>query len=195
MTTVIPYDDLRPDMWVTIRDIPEEEDADFPFEHPGEAMRRMRRHRPCGKPRPGVPMRVLSVDLPFIYLAVLDGDGDEVGPLIMDLREQPVVGLDESVANSIVAFGYRKREDAHARSTEIARSAAEIETANDVARIRSLEEAGLDAFENRKQSRGKRMIGKPRDQDGCDDNEMLILAFRRLLEGNDGDGSNEEHED
>ena len=140
-------------------------------------------------------MRVLSLDLPFIYLAVLDGDGDEVGPLIMDLREQPVVGLDDSVADSIVAFGLRKREDAHARGTEIARSAAELETANDVARIRSLEEAGLDEFENRKSSRRRRKIARQHDKSSCDDNEMLILAFRRLLEGNDGDESAEEPEE
>ena len=195
MTTIIPYDDIHPNMWVTIRDIPEEEDADFPFDHPAESMRRMRRHRPCTKPQPGVPMRVLSVDLPFIYLAMLDGAGDEVGPLIMDLREQPVVGLDESVSKSIVAFGYRKRENAHARSMEIARSAAEIETANDVARILSLKEAGIDESKNRNPSRKRRKSVRQQGEFCCDDNEMLILAFRRLLEGNDDDEPTKETEE
>ena len=92
MTTPIPYDDLRPDMWVTIRDVPEDDPSVSPFDTPEEVMGRLRRRRRPAA-RPGVPLRVLSVDLPFLYLAVLDGDGDEVGPVILDLREQPVVGL------------------------------------------------------------------------------------------------------
>ena len=144
MTNPIPQDDIRPNIWVTIRDIPEVNDAEFPFDHPHGSTRHQRSHRIGRKPQPGVPMRVLSIDLPFVYLAILDGDGDEVGPLIMDLREQPLVRIENAVADSIIEFGLRKRKNAHSRSTEIACWAAEVETANDMARIRSLQEAGMD---------------------------------------------------
>ena len=98
MTTLIPYDDLEPDMWVTIRDLPEEEEPP-PFGDPFLEAMRMRHRRPSVVMQAGVPMRILAVDLPFLYLAVMNAEGTETGPLTLDLREQPVVGLDETVAH------------------------------------------------------------------------------------------------
>ena len=105
---------------------------------------------------------MLSVDLPFLYLAVLDGDGDEVGPVILDVREQPIVAIDESVADAIVAFGHRKRQDAQSRCLEMAERAAELEAATEAARRRSQEQAGVDpdeadeAAERRRRNRRRR---------------------------------------
>ena len=47
--------------------------------------------------KPGTPMRVIAVDLPFLYLVVLNADGLEQGPLILDLRRFPVVEICTSV--------------------------------------------------------------------------------------------------
>ena len=182
MTTPVPYDDLRPDMWVTIRDVPEDDPAVSPFDGHAEAMGRLRRRRrPVS--RPGVPLRVLSVDLPFLYLAVLDGDGDEVGPVILDVREQPIVAIDESVADAIVAFGHRKRQDAQSRCLEMAERAAELEAATEAARRRNREQAGVDpdeadeAAERRRRNRRRR-----RDQRPGDGGEPPHLTLRRLIE-------------
>ena len=184
MTTRIPYDDLRPDMWVTIRDLPEEEETSVsPFDSHAEAMGRLRRRRrPVA--RPGVPLRVLSVDLPFLYLAVLDGDGDEVGPVILDLRDQPVVGIDESVPHAIIAFGWRKREDAQSRCTEAAGRAAMVEAATEVARCRCREDAGLPLEEEASMEERSGMPGAGhrhrRGEDRCEPN--LVAEVRRILE-------------
>jgi hypothetical protein len=53
-------------------------------------------------------MRVIAVDLPFIYLAVLERDGKEAGPLILDLRRFPVVAISESVPKAILEFAEAK---------------------------------------------------------------------------------------
>ena len=186
MTTRIPYDDLRPDMWVTIRDLPEEDEPSVsPFDGHAEAMGRLRRRRrPVA--RPGVPLRVLSVDLPFLYLAVLDGDGDEVGPVILDLLDQPVVGIDESVPHAIVAFGWRKREDAQCRCTEAAGRAAEVEAATEVARHRTRAEAGLppeeDAPVEQRRVRGRSEREPRRGHDRCE--ASLVAEVRRIIESN-----------
>lgn len=196
MTTPIPYDDLRPDMWVTIRDVPEDDPSVSPFDTPEEALGRLRRRRrPVA--RPGIPLRVLSVDLPFLYLAVLDGDGDEVGPVILDLRDQPVVGIDESVPHAIIAFGWRKREDAQSRCTEAAGRAAVVEAATEVARCRCREEAGLEPEEAamEAQLRRERPDGEPRRRHGREE-ESLVAQVRRMLEnGGVDDGTHDDEDD
>ena len=67
----------------------------MPFGDPFIEAMRMRHQRRRPIPAPGTPMRVLAVDLPFLYLALMNADGVETGPLMLDLREQAVVGLDE----------------------------------------------------------------------------------------------------
>ena len=194
MTTPIPYDDFRPDLWVTIRDVPEDDPSVSPFDTPEETLGRLRRRRrPVA--RPGIPLRILSVDLPFLYLAVLDGDGDEVGPVILDVRDQPVVGIDESVPHAIIAFGWRKREDAQSRCTEAAGRAAEVETAAEVARLRSQAEAGLEPGEEEAPGRRRRRDRHDRDErrrhGRCGDS--LVSEVRRIMgdEGDDDDDGND----
>ena len=143
MTTRIPYDDLRPDMWVTIRDLPEEEEP-APFGDPFLEAMRMRLRRPSVMLQAGVPMRILAVDLPFLYLAVMNAEGTETGPLTLDLREQPVVGLDRKVADALRSFGWRKRQDRHERQEREARHAGEIEATAEVARVTHLRAEGIE---------------------------------------------------
>ena len=143
MTTRIPYDDLEPDMWVTIRDLPEEEEPS-PFGDPFLEAMRMRLRRPLVMMQAGVPMRILAVDLPFLYLAVMNAEGTETGPLTLDLREHPVVGLDETVAHALRSFGWRKRQDRHERQEREARHAGEIEATAEVARVTHLRAEGID---------------------------------------------------
>lgn len=195
MTTPIPYDDFRPDMWVTIRDVPEDDPSVSPFDTPEETLGRLRRRRrPVA--RPGIPLRILSVDLPFLYLAVLDGDGDEVGPVILDVRDQPVVGIDESVPHAIIAFGWRKREDAQSRCTEAVGRTAEIETATEVARIQSRAEAGLEPED---EPQGRRSLRERPDREErrrhgrCGDS--LVSEVRRIIESNQNDDAEDQDDD
>lgn len=143
MTTPIPYDDLAPDMWVTIRDHPEQEEP-MPFGDPFIEAMRMRHQRRRPVPQPGTPMRVLAVDLPFLYLALMNADGVETGPLMLDLREQAVVGLDESVAHALRGFGWRKWQDRHSRREREARQEGEVEAATEVARVSHLRAEGIE---------------------------------------------------
>ena len=89
-------------------------------------------------------MRILAVDLPFLYLAVMNAEGTETGPLTLDLREQPVVGLDETVAHALRSFGWRKRQDRHERQEREARHAGEIEATAEVARVTHLRAEGIE---------------------------------------------------
>ena len=166
MTTRIPYDDLEPDMWVTIRDLPEEEEPP-PFGDPFLEAMRMRLRRPSVVMQAGVPMRILAVDLPFLYLAVMNAEGTETGPLTLDLREQPVVGLDETVAHALRSFGWRKRQDRHERQEREARHAGEIEATAEVARVTHLRSEGID---------------NPNEDDDDEDGEGFEDRIRRIID-------------
>ncbi|MDE0889198.1 MAG: hypothetical protein OSA40_07035 [Phycisphaerales bacterium] len=109
MTTPIPMDDLRRDLWVTIRDEMTEVDVPSFGTNMDMDIRQLWRQLRARTPvRPGTPMRVIAVDLPFIYLAVLERDGKEAGPLILDLRRFPVVAISESVPKAILEFAEAK---------------------------------------------------------------------------------------
>lgn len=136
MPTPIPADDLRSDLWVTIRPMPEEEPLP-PFLAEMQSALMGRRHRP-GRMRPGTPLRILAVDLPNIYVAVLDPDGHEVGPVILDIREQPVLRLDDSVPEAIRRFARIKREQGQQSREDAACREAEVEAAAKAARRRRL---------------------------------------------------------
>ena len=143
MTTRIPYDDLEPDMWVTIRDVPEVEETPS-FGDPFIEAMRMRAWDRRPAMQAGAPMRILAIDLPFLYLAVMNAEGIETGPMTLDLREQPVVGLEETVAHALRSFGWRKRQDRHERQEREARHAGEIEATAEVARVTHLRSEGLE---------------------------------------------------
>ena len=141
MTTPIPMDDLRPDCWVTIRD--EIEDLEVPPFAGGDVdlrlmWRQMRARTPV---KPGTPMRVIAVDLPFLYLVVLNADGLEQGPLILDLRRHAVVGICTSVPEAILEFADVKLRSNYEHSLATAATEAAVEAKAELVKLDLLSEA------------------------------------------------------
>ena len=140
MTTPIPMDDLRPDLWVTIRD----EITDVPMSPFGiepelhQFVMRMRSRTPV---KPGTPMRVIAVDLPFIYLVVLKADGQEDGPLILDLRRFPVVKISTSVPEAILEFADMKLRSNYEHSLATAATEAAVEAKAEIVKCSLLADA------------------------------------------------------
>ncbi|MDA7668774.1 hypothetical protein N8596_00730 [bacterium] len=141
MTTPIPMDDLRPDCWVTIRD--EIEDLELPPFAGGDVdlrlmWRQMRARTPV---KPGTPMRVIAVDLPFLYLVVLNAEGQENGPLILDLRRHAVVGICTSVPEAIFEFADAKLRSNYQHSLATAATEAAVEAKAELVKLDLLSEA------------------------------------------------------
>ena len=141
MTTPIPMDDLRPDCWVTIRD--EIEDLELPPFAGGDVdlrlmWRQMRARTPV---KPGTPMRVIAVDLPFLYLVVLNAEGQEHGPLILDLRRHAVVGICTSVPEAILEFADAKLRSNYEHSLATAATEAAVEAKAEIVKHSLLAEA------------------------------------------------------
>ena len=138
MTTPIPYDDLRPDLWVTIRDghTLGEPRAFAPGAELIWDLHRRYQDRP--PVRPGVPLRVLEVDIPYLYVAVLGRNGELEGPAIIDLRRFPVVELASRVADAIAAFANERTEASDARRREEIESKAIWRAEGELARRRTL---------------------------------------------------------
>ena len=140
MTTPIPMDDLRPDLWVTIRD----DITDVPMSPFGiepelhQFVMRMRSRTPV---KPGTPMRVIAVDLPFIYLVVLKADGQEDGPLILDLRRFPVVKISTSVPEAILEFADMKLRSNYEHSLATAATEAAVEAKAEIVKCSLLADA------------------------------------------------------
>ena len=141
MTTPIPMDDLRPDHWVTIRD--EIQDLEIPPFAGGDVdlrlmWRQMRARTPV---KPGTPMRVIAVDLPFLYLVVLNAEGQEHGPLILDLRRHAVVGICTSVPEAILEFADVKLRSNYEHSLATAATEAAVEAKAELVKLGLLAEA------------------------------------------------------
>ena len=140
MTTPIPMDDLRPDQWVTIRD----EIKDVPMSPFGadpelhQFVMRMRSRTPV---KPGTPMRVIAVDLPFLYTVVLDADGQEQGPLILDVRRFRVVEICTSVPQAILEFADVKLRSNYEHSLATAATEAAVEAKAELVKLDLLSEA------------------------------------------------------
>jgi len=141
MTTPIPMDDLRPDCWVTIRDEIEELEVP-PFAGGDVDLRLMWRQMRARTPvKPGTPMRVIAVDLPFLYLVVLNADGQENGPLILDLRRHAVVGICTSVPEAILEFADAKLRSNYEHSLATAATEAAVEAKAELVKLDLLSEA------------------------------------------------------
>ncbi|MFM1833760.1 MAG: hypothetical protein RLZZ461_2076 [Planctomycetota bacterium] len=133
----MPYspDDYQIDDWVTIHDDVETDGAS-PFDDDEPPfVRRMRRDSTA--PRPGIPLRILAVHLPHVYLAVLDADGEEVGPAIIDVRRHRLARVGVEIPEAIIAFARKKRDAAAARDEEKSRRKAKARASADVARSRA----------------------------------------------------------
>jgi hypothetical protein len=89
-----------------------------------------------------------------VYVAVLDADGDEVGPAILDVRKHQLMRLAPEIPAAIIAFGRKKRDDAAEREAEESRRKAVARANAEVARRR--------AFGNDTPS------GRPLDEDGSE---------------------------
>ena len=175
MTTPIPYDDLRPDLWVTIRDTHAfgEPRAFAPDAELIWDLHRRYQDRP--PVRPGVPLRILDVDMPYLYVAVLGRDGGLEGPAIVDLRRFPVVELAPRVSAAIVAFANERTEASDARRREEIESKAIWRAEGELARRRTLgipvdeePEAATASAPGRRRRSGRRTAeskGRARDGD------------------------------
>ena len=133
-------DDLRPDQWVTIRD----EIKDVPMSPFGadpelhQFVMRMRSRTPV---KPGTPMRVIAVDLPFLYTVVLDADGQEQGPLILDVRRFRVVEICTSVPQAILEFADVKLRSNYEHSLATAATEAAVEAKAEIVKLGLLGDA------------------------------------------------------
>jgi hypothetical protein len=141
MTHPIPHDDLQPGMWVTIRDI--HRDAAPPAFLEQQFAAWSRRSNQRAAIQPGRPMRVLAVDLPFLHLTPIDREGDEMGPYILDLREQPVVKCVDGIAQAYQMFGRRRRQGIRARAAREMREDAMEKVEIEIERHRRLVQAGI----------------------------------------------------
>ena len=170
MTTPIPMDDLRPDLWVTIRD----EITDVPMSPFGiepelhQFVMRMRSRTPV---KPGTPMRVIAVDLPFIYVVVLKADGQEDGPLILDLRRFPVVKISTSVPEAILEFADMKLRSNYEHSLATAATEAAVEAKAEIVKCSLLADAmngeGVESAEGEGEAEG----GSAAEREGGLENE------------------------
>lgn len=170
MTTPIPMDDLRPDLWVTIRD--DITDAEFPaFGVELDARELWRRLRPRTPVKPGTPMRVIAVDLPFIYVVVLKADGQEDGPLILDLRRFPVVKISTSVPEAILEFADMKLRSNYEHSLATAATEAAVEAKAEIVKCSLLADAmngeGVESAEREGEAEG----GSAAEREGGLENE------------------------
>ena len=144
----MPYspDDYQIDDWVTIHD-DADGDGGSPFEDDEPPfIRRMRRD--SSVPRPGIPLRIIAVQLPHVYLAVLDADGEEVGPAIIDVRRHRLARVGLEITEAIIAFARKKRDAAAERDEEKSRRKAKARANGDVARRRSSDDASSDDGED-----------------------------------------------
>ena len=134
LTTSLPADDLNPNMWITLR---ERLDADGrplesggfdvvsggPNEEGDDSNEDTVVVRGCPV-LPGTPLRLLAPSVPYLYVAVLGPDGEEVGPVILDIRKHPVVRLDEAVPEAIQRFARARARKARRQAVREAEEKA-----------------------------------------------------------------------
>ena len=118
MTTILPTDDLRPDLCVTVHS-----HLDRSRE---TARRRMAMALEAGEESPvpmvisdpvpdrtcyGVPLRIAAVNLPYVYCMVIEPGGSETGPSILDVRQVRFMRVNPETLATIRSIG-RERVDA-----------------------------------------------------------------------------------
>ena len=112
MTTILPTDDLRPDLFVTVHS-----HLDRSRE---TARRRMAMAQEAGEeptlpmvisePVPdrtcyGVPLRIAAVNLPYVYCMVIEPGGVESGPSILDVRRVRFMRLHAETIGMLRSIG------------------------------------------------------------------------------------------
>lgn len=112
MSTILPTDDLRPDLFVTVHSH---------LEPSPEAMRRklalaqeLGEEPPVAlfppQPMPdrscyGVPLRIAAVNLPYVYCMVIEPGGVESGPSILDVRRVRFMRVNDETIAMIRSIG------------------------------------------------------------------------------------------
>ena len=100
MTFRISPDDLNPGTWITIRRPAVNAAAIRDPELRWVLMLVDVLHPPSG-PRPGLPLKVTAVDLPFVYVRAMELSGRSPVVEIVDLDEHIVVGCDLEIGKRI----------------------------------------------------------------------------------------------
>ena len=102
----IPYDDLTVGRWVTVFGTTagkgdhltvrfgENDDVE-------DAIREAIAHKAGSPVQAGVPLKVIAVCLPFVYVSALAPDGEVSGPKILDVRKVKLMKLDPSAPRAI----------------------------------------------------------------------------------------------
>ena len=118
MTTILPTDDLRPDLFVTVHS-----HLDRTQE---TARRRMAMAQEAGEepampvvisePAPdrtcyGVPLRIAAVNLPYVYCMVIEPGGSENGPSILDVRQVRFMRVNPETLAMIRSIGHDRVEE------------------------------------------------------------------------------------
>ncbi|MCH2145886.1 MAG: hypothetical protein MK082_12185 [Phycisphaerales bacterium] len=118
MTTILPTDDLRPDLFVTVHS-----HLDRSRE---TARRRMAMAQEAGEeptlpmvisePVPdrtcyGVPLRIAAVNLPYVYCMVIEPGGAENGPSILDVRQVRFMRVNPETLAMIRSIGHDRVEE------------------------------------------------------------------------------------
>ena len=57
-----------------------------------------------GGPRPGLPLRVIAIELPFLYCMVVEPGGTEAGPSILDTRNVRLMRLSAETISALVGL-------------------------------------------------------------------------------------------
>ena len=100
MTFRISPDDLNPGTWITIRRPAANAAAIRDPDLRWVLMLVDVLQSPSG-PRPGLPLKVTAVDLPFVYVRAMELSGRSSVMEIVDLDEHIVVGCDREMVNRI----------------------------------------------------------------------------------------------
>ena len=113
MTTLIPTDDLRTDLFVTVHS-----HIERPWPVRPRRARRFddsndERPRPTMPPPPpvpdrscyGVPLRIAAVNLPYVYCMVVEPGGGENGPSILDVRQVRFMRMAPETVAMICSLG------------------------------------------------------------------------------------------
>ena len=139
MSSSIPPDDLQEDMWICLRDHPEEEEPLPSFLHLSTDRRipRIRAAIAAGR-----PMRIIAVDLPFIHVVPIDREGDEVGPYLLDTREHRLFRSHEKVGRAYREFNARRKAMLRERMARERHEDAMKEVDIEVERYQRLARAG-----------------------------------------------------
>ena len=101
---VVQGDDLEAGQLVSIHSRVEPPDPGFvesPFGFP------MRQRGSDSVRNGGVPLRVLSVNLPYIACSLIKPDGSEQGPILLDCRQVRLMRLEETYLEAILELGKR----------------------------------------------------------------------------------------